>query len=458
MGELFVCAEKTFALLSKLHMLHCTKVEGLELLYSLVELNRATMAPLRMAAKTGRAGLKSPLNPLKGTEFGRSLAAFADVFESTTRYYGKPEWLLSSTKINGVEVQVEEYSVWRKPFANLVHFRKNTQDLERARGLNAEPLPRLLIVAPLSGHYATLLRGTVEAFLPTHDVYISDWADARMVPIYHGRFDLDDYVAYVREMLTFIGGGAHALAVCQPGPAVLAAVALMSEDDDPARPASMTFMGSPIDARRSPTVPNKLSEEKSFSWFEENMIYTVPAPYPGALRRVYPGFVQLAAFMNMNWSRHVDAHWGFFNHLVEGDGDSAEKHRQFYDEYLSVLDLTEEFYLQTIDRVFQNHHLPRGEYFHRGRRVKPEVIRDVALMTVEGELDDISGIGQTQAAHDICKKLPKKMRRDYIQAGVGHYGVFNGRRFKGEIAPRVKEFTYQFTNFDLERDIQGAST
>lgn len=423
------------------------------MLYALVELNRAAMAPFRIAAKASRVGLRSQFNPLGQTEASRSLAAFADVFERTTRYYGKPDWQLRSTVINGVEVDLTHYPVWRKPFGDLLHFKKDQDQLDLALGQHAKPLPRLLIVAPLSGHYATLLRGTVEAFLPTHDVYITDWADARMVPVFHGRFDLDDYVTYVREMLTFIGGGAHVLAVCQPGPAVLAAVSMMAEDDDPARPATMTFMGSPIDARRSPTVPNKLSEEKPFSWFEQNMIYSVPAPYPGALRRVYPGFVQLAAFMNMNWSRHVDAHWSFFNHLVEGDGDSAQKHRQFYDEYLSVLDLTEEFYLQTIRRVFQEHHLAKNEFFHFGRRVNPSAIRDVALMTVEGELDDISGIGQTQAAHDICNKIPKKMRFDYIQPGVGHYGVFNGSRFRNEIAPRVKEFTYQFTDFSAEREL-----
>ncbi|MEX1251658.1 MAG: polyhydroxyalkanoate depolymerase, partial [Hyphomonas sp.] len=241
------------------------------------------------------------------------------------------------------------------------------------------------------------------------------------------------------------------LAVCQPGPPVLAAISMMAEEEDPALPASMTFMGSPIDARLSPTVPNKLAEERPFSWFEENMIHTVPAPYPGMLRRVYPGFVQLSSFMNMNWGRHVDAQWQFFNHLVGGDGDNAGKHREFYDEYLSVLDLTEEFYLQTIQRVFQEHHLPRGIYNYRGTRlVKPSEVRTVALMTVEGEKDDISGIGQTQAAHDLCTNIPKDMRTDYIQPGVGHYGVFNGSRFETEIAPRVTQFTRRFTDKKLE--------
>jgi len=306
--------------------------------------------------------------------------------------------------------------------------------------------PTLMIVAPLSGHYATLLRGTVEAFLPTHEVYITDWTDARMVPIWQGRFDLDDYIDYIRAMLTHLGAGTNVLAVCQPGPPVLAAVSMMAEDDDPNRPATMTFMGSPIDARQSPTVPNQLAEERAFDWFQDNMIYTVPAPYPGAMRRVYPGFVQLSSFMHMNWDNHVDAHWKFFNHLVEGDGDNAGKHRTFYDEYLSVLDMPEEFYLQTIERIFQEHHLARGIFRHRDRLVRPAAItdvaaiKDVALMTVEGEKDDISGIGQTQAAHTLCPNIPEDMQADYIQPGVGHYGVFNGSRFRNEIVPRVSEF------------------
>ena len=421
------------------------------MLYSLVELNRAAMAPMRLAARAGRMALHSPMNPIAKSDYGKALVAFADVFESSTRYYGKPEWGIETVKINSAPVGVTPTVAWRSPWCNMVHFRKDPDALASARKPGSAPLPRMLIVAPLSGHYATLLRGTVEGFLPTHDVYITDWADARMAPVWLGRFDLDDYMDHVRKMITHIGPGAHVLAVCQPGPPVLAAVSMMAEDDDPNRPASMTFMGSPIDTRRSPTVPNELAEERDFSWFEDNMIHTVPAPYPGAFRRVYPGFVQLASFMNMNWSRHVDAQWRFFNHLVEGDGDNAGKHREFYDEYLSVLDLTEEFYLQTILRVFQEHHLPRGIMKYRySRQIRPEKIRDVALMTVEGEKDDISGIGQTQAAHDLCTKLPKEMQLDYIQPGVGHYGVFNGNRFRTEIAPRVTEFTRRFTHRELD--------
>jgi poly(3-hydroxybutyrate) depolymerase len=298
----------------------------------------------------------------------------------------------------------------------------------------------VLIVAPLSGHYATLLRGTVEAFLPDHAVFIVDWVNAREVSVLEGRFDFHDYIDHIRQMLTALGPRPNVVAVCQPGPPVLAAAALMAEDGDPSRPASMTFMGSPIDARLSPTVTNQLAEEKPFTWFQSNMIYTVPPPYPGMGRRVYPGFVQLASFMSMNAEKHQQAHQRYFRDLVKGDGDSADKHLEFYDEYLSVLDLTEEFYLQTIDIVFQQHLLPKGELTHRGRLVNPEAITDIGLMTVEGENDDISGIGQTQAAHGLCSSLPEALKEDYVQPDVGHYGVFNGRRFREEIYPRVRDF------------------
>jgi poly(3-hydroxybutyrate) depolymerase len=302
----------------------------------------------------------------------------------------------------------------------------------------------VLLVAPMSGHYATLLRGAVEAFLPEHEVYVADWSDARMVPVISGRFDLNDYIDHVLAMLRALGPQTHVVAVCQPGPAVLAAVSLMAQEDDPCTPATMTIMGSPIDARRSPTAPNKLAKERDVEWFTKNMIHGVPPLYPGAFRRVYPGFLQLASFMGMNLSRHVDAHYAYFQNLVKGDGDSAEKHREFYDEYLSVMDLTEEFYLQTLIEVFQEYALARGAMTHRGVRVDPSAITKTALLTIEGENDDISGIGQTQAAHDLCTNVPGRMRSDYIQPGVGHYGVFSGRRFRTEIYPRMHEFMRAF--------------
>lgn len=408
------------------------------MLYSLYEMTHLAVAPVRAAAMAQAAFLRSPLNPASETEMVRSMTAATDVFEAVTRRYRKPEWKLPTTRVNAVSVDVTPRPVWSSTWCNLIHFERDAEQLKRARGDRKDPA--VLIVAPLSGHYATLLRGTVEAFLPEHEVYITDWSDARMAPLLAGRFDLNDFVDHILEMIRTIGPGAHVAAVCQPGPAVLAAIALMSEANDPALPATMTFMGSPIDARKSPTVPNKLAEERPFSWFEQNMIHTVPMFYPGAFRRVYPGFVQLASFMGMNWNKHVDAHKEYFSNLTKGDEDSTEKHREFYDEYLSVLDLTEEFYLQTIRDVFQEHLLPRGLFLHHGKPVRPAAIRNVALMTVEGEFDDISGIGQTQAAHDICGNVPSVMRIDHLQPGVGHYGVFNGRRFRTEIYPRMREF------------------
>lgn len=408
------------------------------MLYSLVEMNRAAMAPLRITAKAASTFWGSPANPASATQFARSITAGAKVFERATRYYGKPEWQIETTEIGGEIRGVTPQTVWGSPWCQLVRF-----DID---GAKAETRPDLLIVAPLSGHYATLLRGTVEAFLPTHNVHITDWTDARMAPVWLGRFDLDDYIDHIRDMLEFLGAGAHVVAVCQPGPPVLAAISMMAEDGSDALPATMTFMGSPIDVRRSPTVPNKLSEERSLDWFRSKMIHTVPLPWPGAGRSVYPGFIQLTSFMHMNWDRHVDAQARFFDHLVEGDEDGADKHKTFYDEYLSVLDLTEEFYIQTIERVFQKALLARGEYRYRdGRLVKPQAIRTVGLMTVEGELDDISGIGQTQAAHDLCTGIPDAMKTDYVQPGVGHYGVFNGSRFRKEIVPRVIAFQEHVT-------------
>lgn len=408
------------------------------MLYSLYEMTHLAVAPLRAAAMAQSAFLRSPLNPAAETAFAKSVTAAADVFEAVTRRYRKPDWNLPQTRVNGIDVDVTPRPVWRSVWCNLLHFERDPGQLRRARPERVDPA--VLIVAPMSGHYATLLRGTVEAFLPDHEVYITDWSDARMVPVVAGRFDLNDYIDHVVAMIQRIGPGAHVVAVCQPGPAVLSAVAIMSEDADPCVPAGMTFMGSPIDARKSPTTPNQLAEERPYAWFEQNMIHTVPVMYPGAFRQVYPGFIQLASFMGMNWSSHVDAHWDYFGNLTKGDDDSIDKHRKFYDEYLSVCDLTEEFYLQTIRDVFQEHLLPRGLLEHRGRIVRPECIRNVALMTVEGENDDISGVGQTQAAHDICSGIPAAMRIDHLQESVGHYGVFNGKRFRTEIYPRMREF------------------
>jgi poly(3-hydroxybutyrate) depolymerase len=408
------------------------------MLYAMHEASFYASTPLRLAARAARDFWGSPLNPAAESDLGRRIHAGADLFSNVTRRYGKPDWRIDSVKVGQVDVRVRPTVVWESPWARLIQFDRDMADMRRAGKFSLDPA--VLIVAPLSGHYATLLRGTVEAFLPDHAVFVVDWVNAREVSVLQGRFDFHDYIDHIRQMLTALGPRPNVVAVCQPGPPVLAAAALMAEDNDPSRPASMTFMGSPIDARLSPTVTNNLAEEKPFAWFQSNMIYTVPPPYPGMGRRVYPGFVQLASFMSMNAEKHQAAHQRYFQDLVKGDGDSADKHLEFYDEYLSVLDLTEEFYLQTIDIVFQQHLLPKGELTHRGRLVRPDLITDIGLMTVEGENDDISGIGQTQAAHTLCSAIPEALKEDYVQPSVGHYGVFNGRRFREEIYPRVRDF------------------
>jgi poly(3-hydroxybutyrate) depolymerase len=404
--------------------------------YQLYELNHAAMAPFRAAAEALRFVSTNPLNPMSQTVVGRTLSASLEVFERMTRRYAKPAFGLTETVVDGEEVSVTEEVVWTKPFCSLLHFKR-----ELSPGRPADQ--KLLLVAPMSGHYATLLRGTVEALLPHADVYITDWVDARMVPVTEGNFDLDDYIDYVIEMLHELGPGAHVVGVCQPSVPVLAAVAVMEARNDPMAPASMTLMGGPIDTRINPTGVNKLANEHPLEWFRDNVIMTVPFPQPGFMRPVYPGFLQLSGFMSMNLDRHVIAHKEFFEHLVKNDGESAVKHREFYDEYLAVMDLTEEFYLQTVDTVFIRHALPKGEMMHRHVAVDPSVIRNVALMTVEGENDDISGVGQTKAAHSLCPNIPEDMRVHYMQPDVGHYGVFNGSRFRREIAPRIVEFIGQ---------------
>jgi poly(3-hydroxybutyrate) depolymerase len=408
--------------------------------YHFYEMAQLAMAPARAVSDFTRITFKHPINPLSYTAVGRNLAASAELFERMTRRYGKPAFGIDKTTVNGEEVAVEQEIAWIRPFCQLVHFKRHLPH-------DAPRQPRLLIVAPMSGHYATLLRGTVETFLQTHDVYITDWIDARMVPLSLGKFDLDDYIDYVVEMCEFLSkahfGPFHILAVCQPSVPVLAAMARMEAEGNPHVPASMTLKGGPIDTRRNPTAVNKLAEKRGPDWFRRNCIHVAPFPYLGAGREVYPGFLQLSGFMAMNFDRHVNAHLEMFNHLIEGDGDSAEKHREFYDEYLAVMDLTAEFYLQTIDTVFVHHLLPKGEMLHRGEKVDLKAIRRVGLMTVEGEKDDISGVGQTEAAQDLCANIPADLRLHYLQKDVGHYGVFNGSRFRKEIAPRVCAFHAQ---------------
>jgi poly(3-hydroxybutyrate) depolymerase len=401
--------------------------------YHAYEAVHMMVSPARAVSDAMHLAFKNPANPLTYTPFGRSVAASCELFERTTRRYGKPAFGLDTTTMNGVKVAVEERVVWQRPFCNLIYF-------DRQVGQRRKPQPKVLMVAPMSGHYATLLRGTVEAFLPDHEVYITDWIDARLVPMAAGSFSLDDYIDYVIAMLQKLGPDTHVMAVCQPSVPVLAAIARMEAEGDPNAPRSMTLMGGPIDTRRSPTAVNQLAMERGTDWFRRNCITRVPFPHLGAFREVYPGFLQLSGFMAMNFDRHLTAHYDMYKHLVAGDGDSAEKHRDFYDEYLAVMDLTAEFYLETVDKVFVQHALPKGELMHRDKPVDLTAIRRVALMTVEGEKDDISGVGQTKAAHDLCVNIPDDLRAEYLQMGVGHYGVFNGSRFRSEIAPRISDF------------------
>ena len=400
------------------------------MLYELHELTHAAITPWRLAAEANQYLLRHFLNPFAYTHGGRATAAALELFEANVRPYRKPPFGLAATKIGGKEVAVTERIVARRPFCQLKHFQRDARRDD----------PRLLMVAPLSGHYATLLRGTVQAMLPDHEIYITDWRDARRVPLSDGPFHLDDYIDYIVDFLHQLGPDTHVMAVCQPAVPALAATALMSAWGDRCAPATLTLMGGPIDTRINPTAPNKLAKSHSIETFERSVIGRVPVTWPGFMRRVYPGFLQLSGFMSMNLDRHVGAHLRMFQHLVEGDGDSAAAHRKFYDEYRAVMDLPAEYYLETVERVFQRHDLPLGAFTYRDEPVEPAAIEKTALLTIEGEKDDISGVGQTQAAHRICSRIPASRREHYEQEGVGHYGVFNGRRWREEIAPRVKAF------------------
>ncbi len=404
------------------------------MLYHWYELGHVAVRPARAAANGYRLFFNHPLNPFTHTPVGRHAVAACEVFERTTRRYDKPSFRIETTRVDGADVAVREAVVWEQPFCRVIHFERDVSDEQRAES------PRVLLVAPMSGHFATLLRGTVETLLQDHEVYITDWTDARDVPALAGSFDLDDYIEYLMAIFRHFEGDVHVFAVCQPSVPVMAAISLMEAEDDPCVPRSMILAGGPVDTRVSPTEVNRLAENKGTNWFRNNVITNVPWPNPGFGRSVYPGFLQLTGFMTMNLDRHVNAHKDLFRHMVQGDGDSAEKHREFYDEYLAVMDLTAEFYLQTIDSVFVRHALPRGEMSVRGRRVDPTAITRVALMTIEGEKDDITGLGQCRAAHDLCSSLSADSKLHYECPGVGHYGIFNGRRFRSDIAPRISQF------------------
>jgi len=405
------------------------------LLYALHEMSHAALAPWQMWASINANVFSHPFSPLSYSPLSRKIAAGSELFVRVTQRYQKPPFGISETRVGGKAVAVSEAVALDKPFCQLLHFERDLPANSKAR-----EHPKVLLVAPLSGHHATLLRDTVRTFLPDHDVYITDWVDARMVSLFHGPFHLDDYVDYVREFITFLGPDVHVISVCQPTVPVLAAIALMAEADAPVKPHTMIMMGGPIDARRSPTAVNNLATRKPLSWFKGNVIHRVPAKYPGAMRQVYPGFLQHMGFVAMNPSRHADAHRDFYNHLVAGDGDSATAHRRFYDEYNAVLDMPAEYYLDTIKTVFQEFSLPKGRMLVREQLVQPRAISKTALLTIEGELDDISGNGQTQSAHGLCTSIPAKKREHYLAPDMGHYGIFSGRRFREVVYPRIRAF------------------
>jgi poly(3-hydroxybutyrate) depolymerase len=399
------------------------------MLYYAYEFQRQLAQPIRLWANAVEQLYSSPYNPLTDTSFGKSMAAGAEIMARLTQNYGKPAFGLATTQVGNETVAVNEEILVRKPFCQLLHFHRDT----------TVKSPKVLLVAPMSGHYATLLRGTVEALLPDHDVHITDWIDAREVPLAQGNFSLDDYIDYVMEFCRYLGPDVHVIAVCQPSVPVMAAAALMAEAKDPRQPKSLTLMGGPIDTRISPTVPDDLAMRNSMMWFRQNVISTVPFNHPGAMRRVYPGFLQLTSFISMNLDRHVNAHMRQFEHLLRGADVKADQHRAFYDEYLAVMDLSAEFYLQTIQVVFKEHQLPRGVWVSRDRKIDPSFI-ETALMTVEGELDDISGVGQTKAAHALTPNIPGARHVHWEQPRVGHYGIFNGTKWREQIMPRVRDF------------------
>ncbi len=400
------------------------------MLYHAYEMQRGLLAGASAFANMGAELLQSPSHPMSYWPAGPVFASALEVFAHAAAPRGKPEFGLNSTVVEGEEVAVREEIALRKPFGQLKHFVKD----------GVEGAPKLLIVAPMSGHFATLLRGTVERMLPKHDVYITDWRDARDVPLSDGQFDLDDYIDYLRGFLEHMGPGSHMLAVCQPSVPCYALACLMAAEKHPCRPKTLTMMGGPVDTREMPTSVNDVATERPHAWFVQNAIQTVPMMYPGAGRKVYPGFLQLTGFLSMNLGSHMQSHFAMFKDLVAGDDDAADATKDFYEEYRSVCDMTAEFYLQTISTVFQDHSLPKGEMMHRGVRVDPAAIEDIAILAIEGERDDISGIGQTKAALKIAMSLPEKLKKYHLAPGAGHYGIFNGSKWRDKIAPVVEDW------------------
>ena len=409
------------------------------MLYHLHEMQRSLLTPLMQWADASSKLFANPVSPLAHSPFSQRIAAGYELMYRLGKDYEKPKFDIASTLVDGETVDIVEEIVVTKPFCRLIHFKKDLDD----KAVAALKQPKVLLVAPLSGHHSTLLRDTVRALLAEHDVYITDWTDARMVPLAEGAFHLDDYIFYVQEFIRLLAPDLHVISVCQPTVPVLAAISLMASAKDTKMPKTMTMMGGPIDPRESPTKVNNLATEKKFSWFENTVIYSVPSNFPGAGRKVYPGFLQHAGFIAMNAGRHAQSHREFYQHLVTGDGDPAEGHRQFYNEYNAVLDMPAEYYLETIKTVFQEFSLPKGTWEVGGQLVRPQDITNVALFTVEGELDDISGAGQTQAAHKLCSSIPADMQQDFVAPECGHFGIFSGRRWRELVCPKITAFIKQ---------------
>ncbi len=417
-------------------MLHRT------MLYQIYESNRAWLSPLSEFASATSKLYSNPLSPMAQMPASQRVSAGFDLVHRLTKEYEKPEFGINKVEVDGTEVVIQEQVAEAKPFCRLLRFKRFTDDAALLDKMRHQP--SVLVVAPLSGHHATLLRDTVRTLLKDHKVYITDWIDARMVPLTEGAFHLDDYVNYVQDFIRKVGPDVHVISVCQPTVPVLAAVSLMASRGE-ATPRSMTMMGGPIDARKSPTAVNNLAMNKSYEWFENNVIYSVPQNFAGAGRHVYPGFLQHTGFVAMNPDRHATSHYDYFLDLVRGNGDSAESHRQFYDEYNAVLDMPAEYYLDTIKTVFQDFALVEGTWKVRNPKgkeelVKPADIKSTALLTVEGELDDISGAGQTRAAHDLCTGIVKTKKKHYDAIGAGHYGIFAGRRWREMVYPEIRAF------------------
>jgi poly(3-hydroxybutyrate) depolymerase len=419
-------------------MLHCTIISTRPtMLYQLYETQRALLSPFAEFASATSKLYNHPLSPFSHTPGAQRVSAGLDLMHRLSKEYEKPEFGITSVKVDNVDVAVQEQVAIAKPFCRLLRFKRFSDDVSVLHHLKDDPT--VLVVAPLSGHHSTLVRETVRELLKDHKVFVTDWADARMVPTSAGPFHLDDYIAYIQEFIRHIGPEVNVISVCQPTVPVLAAISLMASNGE-TTPRTMTMMGGPIDARKSPTAVNNLALNKSFEWFENNVIYRVPSNFPGSGRAVYPGFLQHTGFVAMNPDRHLSSHYDYFLDLVRGDDDSAESHRAFYDEYNAVLDMPAEYYLDTIKVVFQDFALVNGTWKVGKQLVRPQDIKTTALLTIEGELDDISGAGQTRAAHQLCTGIPKHRQFHYDAIGAGHYGIFSGRRWREKIYPRVRDF------------------